>query len=115
MGRFASHRQADLWSGVGLAATFAGGCGADGLSALRRAAGEHWTELALGMIFAVKARTYAGFLPAHTEVAAAAMAGLSIDAAAALADDTRPGASRPGDPPAYEQWRQNIRARLAAS
>jgi hypothetical protein len=115
VGRFASHRQADLWSGVGLAATFAGGCGPDGLSALRRAAGEYWTELALGVVFAVKARSYAGFLPAHTEVAAAALAGLSIDAAVALADGTRPGASRPDGLPAYEQWRHNIRERLAAS
>jgi enediyne biosynthesis protein E2 len=112
--RFASHRHADLWSGVGLAAAFAGGCGPDGLAALRRAAGEHWTELALGAVLAVKARTFAGFLPAHTEVAGTALVGLSTEAAVALADDTEPDGG-PSDVPAYEVWRQNIRARLAAS
>jgi enediyne biosynthesis protein E2 len=112
VGAFASHRQADLWSGVGLAAAFAGGCGPDGLGALRRAAGDYWTELGLGVVFAVKARAYAGFVPAHTEAAAAALADLSLDAALAIADSTR--ADSPGDVPAYELWRQNIRARLAA-
>jgi hypothetical protein len=114
VGRFASHRHADLWSGVGLAAAFAGGCGTDGLAALRRAAGEYWTELALGVVFAIKARTYAGFLPAHTEAAGAALADLSAQAAVALADDTRPDGSGPGDGPAYEVWRRNIRGHLAA-
>ncbi|HEY3734413.1 MAG TPA: DUF1702 family protein [Streptosporangiaceae bacterium] len=111
--RFASHRHADLWSGVGLASAFAGGCGQDGFAALRRESGEHWTELALGVVFAIKARTYAGFLPPHTEAAGQTMADLSAEAAVALADDTKPG-GEPGDLPAYEVWRQNIRGRLAA-
>jgi hypothetical protein len=114
VGRFASHRHADLWSGVGLAAAFAGGCGPDGLAALRRAAGEHWTELALGAVLAVKARTFSGFLPAHTELAGTALADLSTEAAVALADDTKPDGGNPSAVPVYEAWRQNIRARLAA-
>jgi hypothetical protein len=114
VGRFASHRHADLWSGVGLAAAFAGGSGQSELAALRRAAGEHWTELALGVVFAIKARTYAGFLPAHTEAAGAVLADLSPQAAVALADDTTPNGSGPSDLPAYEVWRRNIRGRLAA-
>lgn len=112
--RFAGHRQADLWSGVGLAAAFAGGCGPDGLAALRSAAGGHWIELALGTVFAAKARSYAGLVPACTEAAAAALAGLPVSAAAALADDTIPGDGCPPDTPAYEQWRRNIRDRLTA-
>lgn len=39
--RFAPERHADLFSGVGLAATFAGGCGEADLATLRREAGEH--------------------------------------------------------------------------
>lgn len=114
VGRFASHRQADLWSGVGLAATFAGGCGPDGMTALRRASGEYWSELALGMVFAIKARDYAAFVPEHSRAAAMALADLSVQAAVALADGTRPGGPAAGGEPAYEAWRQNIRDRLAA-
>jgi len=117
VGRFASHRQADLWSGVGLAATFAGGSGSDELAALRRAAAGYGAELALGAVFAIKARTYAGFVPAHTEIAAGALAGVSIDDAVALADSTAvrttEGTAGPGAVPAYELWRQNIRAHFA--
>jgi len=112
--RFAAHRRADLWSGVGLAAAFAGGCGPGELAALRSAAGDHWTELALGTVFAAKARSYAGFVPACTETATAALAGLPVSAAVSLTDDTSPGDGCPPDTPAYEQWRRNIRDRLAA-
>lgn len=112
--RFAEHRRADLWGGVGLASAFAGGCGPDDLATLRAAAGDHWIELALGTVFAAKARSYAGFVPACTEVATAAFADLSVSAADALADDTSPGDGCPPDTPAYEQWRCNIRDRLAA-
>jgi hypothetical protein len=106
--RFAEHRQADLWSGVGLAAAFAGGCGPDDLAALRSAAGDHWTELALGTVFAAKARSYAGLVPAYTEAATAALAGLPVSAAVALADDTNPGDDCPPGTPAYEHWRRSI-------
>jgi enediyne biosynthesis protein E2 len=113
VGRFASSRHADLWSGVGLAAAFAGGCGPDGLTALRRLAEGYRAELALGVVFAAKARSYAGFVPDYTQAAAVALTGLRVDAAATLADATSPGPAGAGGVPAYELWRQNIRDRLA--
>lgn len=113
VGRFASRRQADLWSGIGLAATFAGGCGADDLATLRRAAGEHRTELGLGVVFAAKARSYAGFVPEAAEIAASALADMSVDAAVKVADSSNPGRTNASGGPAYEVWRQNIRDRLA--
>jgi enediyne biosynthesis protein E2 len=112
--RFASHRQADLWSGVGLAAAFAGGCAPIELAALRQTAGEYWTELALGMVFAAKARSYADFVPRCTTAAAAAFADMPVEAAVELADGTNPGTGGSGAVPAYELWRQNIRMHLAA-
>jgi hypothetical protein len=112
--RFDGHRQADLWSGVGLAATFAGGCSPEGLSLLRRHAGEYRAELALGMVFAVKARAYAGFVPTHTDTAAAALADLSIAAAVELADGTAVHGSTSDTTPPYEFWRQKIRAHFAS-
>jgi hypothetical protein len=107
--RFAGHRQADLWSGVGLAATFAGGSEPGGLSALRRAAGDHRTDLAQGAVFAAKARSYAGYVPAHTAAATTALTGLSVDSAVALADDSAVDDDSRGAVPAYELWRQNVR------
>jgi len=108
--RFAATRRPDLWSGVGLAATFAGGCDPDGLANLRRASGEHFDELALGVVFAVKARTYSSYVPAHTRVAAGALAGLTIEAARGLADRTEVASDVDGPQPPYEQWRARIRA-----
>lgn len=108
--RFAGHRRADLWSGVGLAASFAGGCTPDGLATLLRAAGEHRPELAQGVVFAVTARHIAGAVPEHTEVAASALTGLSVDDAVALAVGSAVDASDGAAVPAYERWRQQVRA-----
>ncbi|MEV0829615.1 DUF1702 family protein [Nonomuraea rubra] len=102
---FASHRQPDLWSGVGLAATFAGGCDGEALDALGEEAGEHRAHLAQGSVFAVKARHYAGFLPAHSEAAGAVLTGLSVADTVALADDTADAD--------YEIWRGRIRAHFS--
>jgi enediyne biosynthesis protein E2 len=113
--RFASHRQPDLWSGVGLAATFAGGGDESGLAALRRAAGDDWTQLALGSVLATKARNYSGVVPDHTVTTGAALTDLSVDKAVSLADDTAvaPTAGTKAEP-AYELWRQRIRAHFTA-
>lgn len=114
VGRFASHRQADLWSGVGLAAAFAGGCGPAGLAALRRVAGEHRAELAQGAVFAAKARSYAGFVPEHTEVAVVALADVTVGAAVALADSGAVDAKAAGSVPPYEVWRRNVHAHFVS-
>jgi hypothetical protein len=113
--RFAESRQADLYGGVGLAAAFAGGADAPALHALVRAAGEHWPHLAQGAVFAAKARTFAGFVPEPTEVAVAALAGLAVDKAAALADDVVAGGLPADAEPDYEVWRRAIREQLAVA
>lgn len=113
--RFPAARQADLWSGVGLAATFAGGCDPAGLAALRDAAGAHAVEVALGCVFAVKARTFASYVPEHTTLGAAVFTGLDVGAVVELADGTAAGPATAGDVPAYELWRQRIRDGLAAT
>lgn len=114
-GRFAEHRRADLWSGIGLAATFAGGCSPEELADLRRAAGEYGPDLAQGVVFAASARTYSGCVPAHTETAAEVLAGLAAGAAAALGDETAVRTDDAGPEPDYELWRRRIRARFAAA
>ena len=114
--RFDADRQADLWSGVGLAATFAGGSDAAGLAALRDGAGEHWTHAAQGSVFAAKARVFSGFEPEHTAVAVAALTDLTVAQAAALADDVAvTGADEvTAGELDYELWRSKIRDAVGA-
>lgn len=110
--RFASHRRADLWSGVGLAAAFAGGSAPAALAALREDAGEYRCHLAQGSVFAAKARHHAGHVPEHTRAATRLLAGIDVEAAAELADDCAVTEAESGDLPAYELWRRRVRERL---
>jgi hypothetical protein len=113
--QFATGRRADLWSGVGLAATFAGGCGASDLAQLRRAAGPYQPHVGQGAVFAAKARDFSGFCPEHTAVALHALAGLSVADAAVLADDVAVTASGGTGKPAYERWREAVRDRVTVA
>ncbi|RSM47501.1 enediyne biosynthesis protein [Actinoplanes sp. ATCC 53533] len=106
---FAAARQPDLWSGVGLAATFAGGCGTQDLAALRHAAGDCRDDLAQGAVFAAKAREFSGTVPEHSEGACAALTGMPVSTASRLADDVAVEPHAAGDLPAYELWRERVR------
>jgi hypothetical protein len=118
--RFDTERHADLWSGVGLAAAFAGGTTAGRLSDLPERAGPHRAELAVGAVFATRARMLAEFVPDHTAAATEALAGLSVREAGEIADrtavtdaDLPDGIGAGIDQPAYEVWRTRIRAHFA--
>ncbi|MFF5788543.1 DUF1702 family protein [Streptomyces sp. NPDC012693] len=110
---FATDRRADLWSGVGLAATFAGGSTVAELDALREEAGEYAAHLAQGSVFAAKARHHAGFVPEHSSAAVHAFTGHTVEAVARLADDCAASAPEAGVGPAYEVWRAKVRTQLA--
>ena len=112
---FAPERQADLFSGAGLAATFAGGCDEASLRALLHAAGGLWPHLAQGAVFAAKARDFSGFVPAHTATALHALTGLSVSAASVLADDVSLNLPGVAGEPDYESWRRQIRDHLGAT
>ncbi|WP_103502614.1 MULTISPECIES: DUF1702 family protein [unclassified Streptomyces] len=113
VGRFAHARRADLWSGIGLAATFAGGAGGDRLAALRAEAGMYADQVGLGAVFAAKARHMAGAVPEYTHAAVRALAGLSVASAAELADEGGAGMGVADSRiPVYEQWRTAVRSRL---
>ncbi|MBV1849288.1 DUF1702 family protein [Catellatospora tritici] len=116
VGRFEADRHADLWSGVGLAATFAGGSTPDGLTELRELAGAYAADLAQGSVFAAKARSYSGFAPLHSEQAVSALAGISLAEAAEFADEVAVGGLQPAHgEPDYEVWRARVRARFVAA
>jgi hypothetical protein len=113
---FAPARRGDLYSGLGLAATYAGGATDEELYALRKRASVHRPELAQGSAFAVQARLRAGLLVPHVERASAVLCGASAIDAAALTQSALPLDQGPEDraPPRYEQWRARIADEFAS-
>ncbi|MFI2008383.1 DUF1702 family protein [Streptomyces jumonjinensis] len=112
---FAVERRPDLWAGVGLAATFAGCSTAADLAALRESAGDLRGHVAQGSVFAAKARHFSGAVPEHTRSALHALASITVETAALLADDCAPPAEREGEIPTYELWRRAVRGKLPAN
>jgi hypothetical protein len=110
---FSAGRQADLWSGVGLAATYAGIASESSLGELRERAGSFQPHLAQGAAFAAKARQRASNLTRYTSLATTVLSGLSAEHAARLADEALENLPAGADEPAYELWRRRIQARFA--
>lgn len=109
---FPEPRRSDLWSGVGLAAAYAGGVAETDLRELHARAGGHRPAVAQGACFAAGARARAGNPAPHTDLACRVLCGLEATEAAAWTERTREGA---GDAPsAYEEWRRRVQARFAA-
>ncbi|MFH0241976.1 DUF1702 family protein [Streptomyces sp. HK10] len=111
---FPEERRSDLYSGVGLAATYAGGADNAELTALREQAGAHRGALAQGSAFAAEARLHAGLLMPHTTAATRVLCGLEPEEAARITQEVRPRGTGAGSLPAYELWRQAIAERIAA-
>jgi hypothetical protein len=112
IGDFPTDRQPDLWSGIGLAATYAGVVSEEVLVTLRESAGPHRPHLAQGAVFAAKARQRAGNLTRYTDLAARILCGLSAAEAAHLSDATLENLPDDASQPAYEIWRQRIQQRF---
>jgi len=110
--RFPEHRRADLYSGAGLAATYAGGAGEAELRWFFDHAGDHQPMVAQGSAFAAGARVRAGLVVPHNEVATRVFCGMSPAEAWEITEEAIPGRSVPGDEPAYEAWRRTIAQRL---
>jgi hypothetical protein len=111
---FNPSRQADLWSGVGLACAYAGGVDAAAIEVLRNAAGPYKPQLAQGAAFAAKTRQRAGNRMVDTEVACRILCGISDDAAAGITDEALNHLPSDGAEPAYEVWRKRIQTKFAA-
>jgi hypothetical protein len=109
---FSASRQADLWSGVGLACTYAGGVGREAVAALVEAAGSYRPELAQGAAFAAKARLLPGLVTDHTDIACELICGMPAARAAAVTDTALYSLPADSGAPPYEVWRRLIRDRL---
>jgi hypothetical protein len=112
---FPAERRADLWSGVGLAATYAGGIGENELKALRESAGSCRPHLAQGAAFAAKARQRGGNLVPYTRLACAVLCGMPAEEAARITDVALQNLPSDGVEPAYEIWRKRVQARFASA
>ena len=110
---FPSARRADLWSGVGLACAYAGGCERAAIEALRTAAKEHLPSLAQGVAFAAKTRQRAANLNAHTETVCRVICGRAAAEVAAITDAALENLHAEGALPTYEVWRRRIQNEIA--
>ncbi|WP_026119510.1 DUF1702 family protein [Nocardiopsis ganjiahuensis] len=113
---FPPGRRADLYAGVGLAVTYAGGVGEDGLARLREGAGEHRWELAQGSAFAAEARVRADLVVPHNEIATGVLCGTDTEGAARTCRRLRPGPEVPEtgpERPRYELWRSSLAEEFA--
>ncbi|HJT26638.1 MAG TPA: DUF1702 family protein [Pyrinomonadaceae bacterium] len=110
---FPTARHNDLWSGVGLACAYAGGCDRTGIESLRVAANRHLPSLAQGVAFAAKTRQRATNLNSHTENICRLIWRHSAVETAAITDAALEDLREEGGLPAYEVWRRRIQNKFA--
>lgn len=110
---FPSSRQADLWSGVGMASSYAGGASRSELELLREYAGPYKAQLARGAAVAAKGRQDGGNPALHTDMACQVYCGLSSKIAIDILNVTSKDIPTNSVEPAYEIWRQRTQAELA--
>lgn len=108
IGTFPAYRRPDLYSGAGLAATYAGGSSDDELALFLGCAGVNRGPVAQGAAFAAEARVRGGIMVPHTERAARMFCGMTAEQAARVTRDIRPDRPVDGHLPAYELWRRRI-------
>ena len=109
---FAADRRADLWSGVGVCATYAGGLSEERLRMLRDLAGPHHLRLAQGSAFAVLGRARAGNPTPDAERASSVLCGLPFDEVAERAEAALEHLSTAQDSP-FEAWQARLRESFA--
>jgi enediyne biosynthesis protein E3 len=109
---FPRERRPDLYSGAGLAATYAGGADENELRAFRTRAGAYLPNVAQGSAFAATARVEADLAIEHTTMATRVFCDMTPEEATRVCRTTRPApvAELPEHPgiPAFEVWRQRI-------
>ena len=103
-----AQRHADLYSGVGLAITYAGGAPPEDAEALLQRAGLFRSNVAQGAAFAAKARQRAGNMTAHTETVCRILCRTSAENAANITDQCLVDLKASSGEPAFEVWRTRI-------
>jgi len=81
---FPESRRADLWAGIGVASTYAGGVDRETLEKVKVAAGTYASYLPLGSALAANARYLAANIVEHNNLACSVYCGMSAESAAKL-------------------------------
>jgi hypothetical protein len=119
--KFPESRHADIWSGIGLASTYAGGVTEETLRNLRAAAGCYISYLSLGSTQTAYARYLAHNIVDYTNLACSVLCGMSAKDAAELTfkvmerlniDEQEPVFV---EQPIYETYREGIRTHFIKS
>jgi hypothetical protein len=111
---FPPARQPDLWSGVGLASTYAGGVERSVFERLTYLADANLPALAQGAAFAAKARADAGNLVSDTECGCEVICHTDARTAALVTDICLEGCTDSASRTSYEAWRAKIQMHYRA-
>lgn len=106
-------RAGDLWSGLALAAVYAGGVTADETARLLAAARPWRADIAQGAAFGAKARLLGGAGDEEADRRVRALAGCDLVTAAAATDTALATTTGDGSLRDYLAWRASIRSLLA--
>lgn len=106
--RFPESRQADLFCGVGLGATYAGGAGVEQLETLLKGAGPYRANLARGAVFAAGTRVITDLVTPHNELAVQMFCGCTVEEAALLAAEEQNTLPNDASAETYELFQQRI-------
>jgi len=109
---FAPARRADLWSGAGLAASYAGGVSEDTLNEFVKRSWDYRAEVAQGSVLAIKQRVMSNLMTPHTERASRIFCNMPPDEAASLTDWAAVDLQDTANVPAYEIFRQRIQSKF---
>jgi enediyne biosynthesis protein E3 len=104
--------QPHLWSGVGLAATYAGCADGSALDQLKAAAGPHWPHFVQGALFAAAARQRARIVPPHTRLVCRHVIGIEPEEASEWTDCAARGLDVTDQVGSYTEWKARLRNRF---
>lgn len=114
IGGFGSGRHPDLWSGAGLAATYAGGATEQELQSLVERSSPYREHVAQGAALAALTRVRAGIVTDHTRTATAVLCGMPPEQAAKVTEEALADLPDDAELPAFEIWRQRVAAAFVA-
>lgn len=109
---FPAERRPDLWSGVGFAATYAGGLGEERVARIKELARPHESRLAQGAAFAVMARVRAANETPDTAIGAEVLCGAPASEVAERAEAALRAVPADADSP-LEAWQARLRQSFA--
>ncbi len=116
--KFPESRRADIWSGIGVASTYAGGVNEETLRNFHAAAGCYKSYVSLGSTQAAYARYLANNIVEHNDLAASVYCGMSAESAAKLTIEVEKELNVDAnekvfvEQPVHEVYREKIRTKF---